>query len=434
MGEGKSTGLREREAAHSALVVGAGVSGCACAAMLASRGVRVTVINGALDAVGQPAFGPDIVPASGRLEEIREVLASLPGALRSVWASASVVPAGAPFACVDRRMLSIETKRVLEWMPGLEFRQGLVNNLRPSGPVGAIRVGRKRGGVAVETVFGEVFEAEAVVIAVGLGLGGRVSVGENLLPGGRYGEASVDGLRAALEMAGARFQEVAVCVGPRFLWGDVVVEREGEGREAGGDGLDRGRPFVGGGERSITLPLARLMGAGGDLVEREVTRGWEGEPEDRRGLLAECGLGESTAGCWPGEYPPAPHWTEGLWADAAVVVRSGDGVVRPSLSPDGVATGEVHLSGDGEWCGVAGVAGSGEGVVDSRPMVTRLGHCVGGLAIANLGSSGRLLAEEGVTLPVWITGRAAGAAGYLESLVAGVRTGVEVATVLKERA
>jgi hypothetical protein len=67
-------------------------------------------------------------------------------------------------------------------------------------------------------------------------------------------------------------------------------------------------------------------------------------------------------------------------------------------------------------------------------MVTRLGHCVGGLAIANLGSSGRLLAEEGVTLPVWITGRAAGAAGYLESLVAGVRTGVEVATVLKERA
>ena len=76
------------------------------------------------------------------------------------------------------------TKRALEWLPGLEFRQGLVNDVRmrakehvrgcggsgeeePGGGVGRTRV-------TVETVFGEMFEADTVVLAVGLGLGGRV--------------------------------------------------------------------------------------------------------------------------------------------------------------------------------------------------------------------------------------------------------------------
>ena len=42
------------------IVVGAGVSGTACAAALAGFGTRVIIVNSALDVVGLPAYGPAV--------------------------------------------------------------------------------------------------------------------------------------------------------------------------------------------------------------------------------------------------------------------------------------------------------------------------------------------------------------------------------------
>ena len=113
---------RARVATPGILVVGAGVSGCACAAALARRGVGVTVLGEALDGVGRPQFGP-VVSARGGLAEVAEVLGRLPKELREVWLDAAMLPEGAGFLIVDRRLVSVETKRRLEGMQGVEFRQ-----------------------------------------------------------------------------------------------------------------------------------------------------------------------------------------------------------------------------------------------------------------------------------------------------------------------
>lgn len=59
-------------------------------------------------------------------------------------------------------------------------------------------------------------------------------------------------------------------------------------------------------------------------------------------------------------------------------------------------------------------------------IASRLGHAAEGWAVVNVGASGRLLAASEQPAPVWVVGRAGGAAGYLESLESGVRAAVDV--------
>ena len=396
--ERKGRHPRRPSALRPAVVVGAGVSGCACAATLAARGLEVTLVNSALDTVGLPAFGPDVVPGAGGRAEIAEVLTALPEVLRDVWVGAMVAPLGAPFVCVDRRMISIETKRALEAMPGLELRQGLVSDLRIVA-AGQDSVGERQGlpSAGAETVFGEVVEGRTVVIAVGLSLGGCVAVGEHVLGGGRYGEATADGLLAALEGLGARFREVCVEVGPRFS----------------GDGAWR---QVTGGSGETASARWEVGGRGGTGIAVPLRR----EP-----------LGDGRGGQWSAEYPPAPYWTDGLWAEEAVVATGKDGLVRPVMSPDGVATGEVHLAGEGEWSEVLGGAERGRRRRMGPAMASRPLQRVRGLVVTNVSQSGRLVVEGGPAKAIWVTGRASGATGYLESLLSGVRTGIDVAAAVR---
>ena len=113
------------------IVVGAGVSGCACAAALASAGLHVTLMNSAMDSVGLPAYGPDLIGSGEGWGGIEETMAALPLPLRGVWLEAAARPAsGEAILNIDRRKVSVETKRALERIPGLEFRQGLVTDAR----------------------------------------------------------------------------------------------------------------------------------------------------------------------------------------------------------------------------------------------------------------------------------------------------------------
>lgn len=186
------------------IVVGGGVSGCACAAQLAVKGIAVTVISSALDVVGLPGYGPTVSVEAGGWSELKEVFQSLSEPIRCAWLNASLVPAsGEPMLIVDRRAVSVETKRALERIPGLEFRQALVTDLRP----------RTDGSVEVESAFGEVFSADAVVLAPGLALKGRVEVGEQVLPGGRYGEVPANDLAEVLARLGVELKESEIDVG-----------------------------------------------------------------------------------------------------------------------------------------------------------------------------------------------------------------------------
>ena len=218
------------------IVVGAGVSGCACAATLAEAGARVMVVSSALDVVGLPGYGPAVAPTSGRWAEMEEVFTSLASPLNLAWLdSASVPEDGTPLFVIDRRVVSIETKRALERIPGLQFRQGLVASIRPSRPADALPRGER---VEVETVFGETLGARVVVLAVGMALGGVIRIGDQEMAGGRYGEVPADGLLSDLEAAGVSLEVREVRVGSRHgarsraVTDSLVAVGRGDGRAA----------------------------------------------------------------------------------------------------------------------------------------------------------------------------------------------------------
>ena len=123
---------------------------------MVERGVRVQLLNSALDRVGHPGYGPELVSSRG-LAGVVEALAALPRVVRDVWVEAGLSFAGSDgVVAVDRRRISIELKRVLESLPGLEFRQALVNDVKLAGDgreaVGS-GVGQGVAPVVVETCF-----------------------------------------------------------------------------------------------------------------------------------------------------------------------------------------------------------------------------------------------------------------------------------------
>jgi hypothetical protein len=395
--------MGERRGVNTVIVVGAGVSGCACAAALAMAGHQVTLVNSAMDRVGLPAYGPDIVAGAGGWEEIETLFSRVPLPLRRVWLEAGMRPAsGEGLLNIDRRRVSIESKRVLEGLPGLQFRQGFVVDLRVVTPNSALEgnedgCGEPEGGqpwravpapgaeprgwVEVETVFGEVLAAERVVVAVGLSLEARTTVGEDVMPGGRYGEQSSDGLYRALGTLGAQFVDASLEVGPRMA--NLKVQ----------------------------------LGAGG------VLDGWTQGPGhwtqglERRELVAAANGPALHA--WPESYPPAPHVDASLRKRTILVCGTpgrAEHAHRPEteISPDGAATSEAYLAFGSAAAARLGATGDCMGIVASRMPST-----VQAKAVSGLGRAGRMGGRLGRT-PVWAVGRVAGAQDYLQSLLSGV--------------
>lgn len=409
------------------LVVGAGISGCACAAKLAACGVPVTLVSSSLDVMGQPSFGAVVPVPAGEWGKVAQVLGELPPPLREVWLVSCFAPAMdeadgfGDFFCIDGRMLSIETKRALEQMEGIQLRQGLVRDFRIEGETELRRL------VVAETAFGEVLTAKTLVLAVGLGLGGTVTVGTWVQPGGRYGETPGEGLRAALERLGARLSDTVVAVGPRLNFqAGVRLLEEGqspcsEGDECGRAGR-RGSPVSG--RRIGLVPLGERLVEGGALDPAK----WQRTVQ------------------WPQEYPPALHWDGKARREVAqaLVALARSGVGRrssstsgdfdssnsqssnlevegaPILTPDGVATGEWYRDA-GDLVEAKLAEGLESWCSQSRP-----GYTVSGGVVQGLAGAGRVVSGNGEVLPVWVTGRAAGASGYLGSLSSGMQTAVEV--------
>lgn len=395
------------------VVIGAGVSGCACAVTLASAGVRVLLVNSAMDRVGLPAYGPDLVSGTGEWSGIEDVIMSLPNPLRSIWLDAAQRPAsGGAVMNIDRRRVSIETKRLLEGVPGLLFRQGFVVDLRVVSDGTSVRV-------QAETIFGEVFEADATVVAVGLSLAGQTSFGDNTVEGGRYGEPASNGLCEALTTLGACFREGVLDVGPRMLIRDLAWLEE-----------DGGAPAA------RKIQLARVAGM-------------------------------DSGHTWPEGYPPAPHMDNDLrcavMLGTPVVAEHEGGFATetwsPLVSPDGAATGELyvapgtrlaaggtyaemdtdiapdahivpnaHVAPDSCAAGDTSLGAHGTGYGSTPPVETRVPVRVVAQVVANADRSGRLSTTSGA-LPVWVVGRAVGAEDYLQSLASGVSAARNIVAV-----
>jgi hypothetical protein len=406
----------------TAIVVGGGVSGCACAARLAGHGISVTVISSALDVVGLPGYGPTVEAGPAGWPQLVDVFECLPEALRRSWLGTAVVPvSGEPALVIDRRAVSVETKRALETIPGLQFRQALITDARVL----------PDGRVEVESAFGEVFAADVVVIASGLALQGRVEVGEEVLAGGRYGEVPANELHGSLSALGMSFVETAVEVGPRYAHDSLEILAV-SGSPSG----------TVGGEEAGQVNAACVNEAGEMVVWRALAP-WVDTEEGRIAAPADHR--------WPDGFPPAPYWSGELRPAGAVLricggrdrgcgpggadqgatgrgregQKSGKCQALGVVVPDGVSTAEYYVSPtEADVSTVArlpGIAGDG---------LTRLGHRVKALVVAEADVAGRV---RGVTSRLRLAGRAAGADTYLASLRSGVLVADSVAAELRPK-
>jgi hypothetical protein len=478
-------------------------------------------MNSAMDRVGLPAYGPDLVGGKEGWPRLEKALAGLPAPLRSVWLQAATAPVdGAAVLNIDRRKISIETKRVLERIPGLQFRQGFVTDLRVGEGFGS-ECGRSGGGEAaaedsdggqpafpgasslgarigaeapgpradrkrdedhkpaedfgtgldrepparnagerwagaqvleVETIFGEVFRADAVVVAVGLSMGGEMTSGDDVVSGGRYGEPASEGLRVALAALGASFQPVSVEVGPRVSERSArargwLSELESAATQGNPDHLSSRLGFGDGAEASAVRGAQGRGGPGAGRdpgVERTAA-------DDSRELVLESLLpvaSESHANGWSAGYPPAAHWQEDLKTGRMVISTSvnrasavpgsaGKQAVEghfPVLSPDGATTGEMYLA-PGAWfarslgsdsSADSNGAPDGTSAADAPSIASRISSVVSGMAVRGLSNAGRMAAADKCAA-VWVVGRAGGAEDYAACLLSGLRAAEDVA-------
>lgn len=379
---------RARREVGRVIVVGAGVSGCACAASLASAGAQVTLVNPALDRVGESSYEVELAGEDRGLEDVEQALAELPEGVAAAWRGAILVSDDGTVV-VDRRLLSIRMKKALEDMPGVEMRQGLVSGLG----VGDTRE-PLRGGVCVMTAFGEELRGDAVVLALGLSLGGSVVMGASEVGAGRYGQPSSEGVKKALEDLGAQLVPVEFRVGARFH-----VEREGLSASlSGAEVEERARGKEGAGDEDGLGPEEVSLRR---LVEAPVVKG---------------------------EGPPSPYEDAGLWRRSGLGVSGRHGETVGVAWPDGLVTGEMAVAQRLDDAGMQETLGRlGR---EGRTVIARPEYVVRASVVADLEEGGLLpgLAAPGGSL--WVTGRAGGAREHIESLRAGSCTGRMVADCL----
>src|SRR5881398_3017745 len=183
---------------YDVLVIGAGHAGCEAAAAAARRGARVGLLTFRAEDVGQMSCNPSI-GGVGKGHLVREL-----DVFDGLMARA------ADRAAIHRRMLN-RSKGPAVWGPRVQadrklYRRAVSELLRESGVeiiaaevLGVIiRAGRV---VGVKTSCGEL-ASRAVVIATGTFLDARMFVGEQVIDGGRSGEAAALPLAAQIRDVG----------------------------------------------------------------------------------------------------------------------------------------------------------------------------------------------------------------------------------------
>src|SRR5688500_13038407 len=173
------------------IVVGAGHAGCEAACASARLGVETALVTINLDLIGQMSCNPAVGGiAKGHLVREIDALGGIMGkvidrtGIQFRLLNRSRGPAvQSPRAQADRALYRTEMRRVLENVPNLHLRQGVVVEL----------IAENRRVIGIELQDTRRFGAKAVIIAAGTFLNGKIHTGQKTFSAGRAGEpASVD--------------------------------------------------------------------------------------------------------------------------------------------------------------------------------------------------------------------------------------------------
>jgi tRNA uridine 5-carboxymethylaminomethyl modification enzyme len=196
------------------VVIGAGHAGCEAASSAARMGAQTALVTINLDLIGQMSCNPAVGGiAKGHL--VREIDA-LGGIMGRVIDRAGIQfrllnrsrgPAvQSPRAQADRSLYRTEMRRVLEAIPNLHLRQGMVVDL-------IVKNGQIQG---VELQDTRKIAALAVIIATGTFLNGLIHSGKRTYTAGRSGEpASID-LAESLKKLGFNVGRLKTGTPPRL--------------------------------------------------------------------------------------------------------------------------------------------------------------------------------------------------------------------------
>ena len=182
------------------IVVGGGHAGCEAAAVAAKMGCRTLLISMDMTKFGQMSCNPAMGGiAKGQI--IREIDAM--GGYSGIVTDRSMIqyrllnrskgPAmWSPRAQCDRSLFTVEWRKIMEGIEGLELWQDMVSGL-------IIERDRVRG---VKTMMGTEFRSKKVILTAGTFINGLMHIGSVQMRGGRIGEPASEGLSEQLRKFG----------------------------------------------------------------------------------------------------------------------------------------------------------------------------------------------------------------------------------------
>jgi len=184
------------EKVYDVIVVGGGHAGCEAAAAAANLGSRTLLITMDMTKFAQMSCNPAMGGiAKGQIVREIDALGGYSGIVtdRSMiqfrMLNRSKGPAmWSPRAQCDRAEFTLEWRKILESVPGLEFWQDKVTKL-------LLEKGVVRG---VVTGMGIQFQARSVILTAGTFINGLMHIGDVKIRGGRMGEAPSGGLSEQL--------------------------------------------------------------------------------------------------------------------------------------------------------------------------------------------------------------------------------------------
>nr|AUG32363.1 glucose-inhibited division protein A [Paulinella longichromatophora] len=188
------------------IVVGGGHAGCEAALAAAHLGISTALFSLNLDRIGWQPCNPAVGgPAKSQLVHEVDALGGVIGRLADSTAlqkrvlNTSRGPAvWALRAQTDKRQYASQMLQILQHTPNLALREAMVTSLE-------IDNNTKDGEnhiTGIETYFGSIYRAQAVILTTGTFLNGQIWVGKQSMPAGRAGEAPAERLTENLRSLG----------------------------------------------------------------------------------------------------------------------------------------------------------------------------------------------------------------------------------------